>query len=118
MLLINLAKFIAAATAIALANLVFFMCFAITVFGGLDLFYAGVGLLNLLICGLTLRAVFIRRENHLGTALEFLLYGLITASARFVITDIALVASGALVVAGLLTLAGLKFVRGPGPRRT
>jgi hypothetical protein len=115
MLLVKLAKFLAAATVIALANLVIFMCFLIAVFGRLDFFYGGIGLLNLLVCGLTLRTVFLRRENHLWTAFEFILYGLVSVSARFVITDLALVPSGVLALTGLLTLAGVLFA--PRPRQ-
>jgi len=39
MLLVKLAKFLAAAAAIALANLVIFMGFLLAVFGRLDFFY-------------------------------------------------------------------------------
>lgn len=106
MILVNIAKFLAAAAAILLAHAVVFIGFMIAVFGRLDLFYWGIGLLNLLACGLALRAALVRRENHLWTALEFFLYGLITISARFMVTDLALVASGALVLAGLLALVG------------
>jgi hypothetical protein len=117
MILIQFSKFLAAAAAIALATLVIFMCFAIAVFGGLDLFYAGIGLLNLVVCGLTLRAVFIRRRNYWWAGLEFLLYGLVAVSARFVITDIALTTSGLLVLAGIITLVGSRFAPKPEPQR-
>ena len=85
-------------------------------FGRLDFFYGGIGLLNLLVCGLTLRTVFLRRENHLWTAFEFIGYGLVTVSARFVVTDLALVPSGVLVLTGLLTLAGQLFASRSGRR--
>ncbi|MBN9386941.1 MAG: hypothetical protein J0I20_02720 [Chloroflexi bacterium] len=114
MLLVKLAKFLAAAAAIALANLVIFMGFLLAVFGRLDFFYGGVGLLTLVVCGLTLRTVFLRRENHLGTAFEFVGYGLVTVLARFVVTDLALVASGVLVLAGLLTLVEILLAPRPG----
>lgn len=107
--MVLLSKVLAFAGAYILASLVIFMCFAIAVFGRLDMFYAGIGLLNLLICGLVFKAVFKQPENHLWTGLEFTVYGLASISARFVITDLAFLPCGILIVAGILTLVGSRF---------
>lgn len=111
--LITISKFLAAATAITQANIVLYLCFLIGVFGNLNGFYIGIGLLNLLICALTLRAVFVPQSSYWWMGLQFIVFGLASLSARFVITDIALFASILLSLAGILALIGARIVGKP-----
>lgn len=117
MLLIKISKFLAALVALGLVVNTLMLAFLFAAFGQLNLFYGNFAVLYLLVCVLTLRAVFVRRTNHTSTGLEFTVYGMLVALGWFAIGQFALLPAGLFILCGMLALIGAKLPQKPEPQR-